>query len=85
MARRMGVNSHLDAYPSLVLGTSDVSVLDMASGYSTLMDDGVHVDPYIVSRVTDASGQVLYQAPTDRSPGAERGHRRPGELGARAR
>ena len=50
--------------PSLVLGTSPVSVLDMASGYSTLMDDGVHITPYIVSRVTDSSGQVLYQAPT---------------------
>ncbi len=64
MATRMGVTSQLYAVPSLVLGTSDVSVLDMASGYSTLMDEGVHITPYIVSRVTDASGQVLYQAPT---------------------
>jgi membrane peptidoglycan carboxypeptidase len=64
LARRMGVASHLNPYPSLVLGTSGVSPLDMASGYSTLMDGGVHVTPYIVSRVTDASGQVLYQAPT---------------------
>ncbi len=64
MAKRMGVQSPLLAVPSLVLGTSGVSPLDMASGYSTLMDDGVHITPYIVSRVTDSSGQVLYQAPT---------------------
>ncbi len=64
MAKRMGVTSPLNAYPSLVLGTSGVSPLDMASGYSTLMDEGLHITPYIVSRVTDSSGQVLYQAPT---------------------
>ncbi len=64
MAKRMGVQSPLDPVPSLVLGTSPVSPLDMASGYSTLMDEGVHITPYIVSRVTDSSGQVLYQAPT---------------------
>jgi len=64
MARRMGVNAKLVPCYPLVLGASDVSVLDMASGYSTLMDGGVHVAPYVVSRVTDASGQVLYQAPT---------------------
>jgi membrane peptidoglycan carboxypeptidase len=67
MAKRMGVESSLDPVPSLVLGTSPVSVLDVASGYSTLMDDGVHITPYIVSRVTDSSGQVLYQAPTSGS------------------
>ncbi len=63
MATRMGVASKLLPVQSLVLGTSNVSVLDMASGYSTLMDDGNHIQPYIVSRVTDASGQVLFQAP----------------------
>jgi membrane peptidoglycan carboxypeptidase len=60
----MGVTSKLYPCDSLVLGSSDVSVLDMASGYSTLMDQGMHIAPYIVSRVTDSSGQVLYQAPT---------------------
>jgi len=64
MARRMGVSSPLVPCYPLVLGASDVSVLDMASGYSTLMDGGVHVAPYVVSRVTDDAGQVLYQAPT---------------------
>jgi membrane peptidoglycan carboxypeptidase len=64
MAQKMGVASSLEPNPSLVLGSSEVSVLDMASGYSTLMDEGSHITPYIVSRVTDPSGQVLYQAPT---------------------
>jgi membrane peptidoglycan carboxypeptidase len=66
LAARMGVESPLTAHPSLVLGTDAVSPLDMASGYSTFMDDGEHIDPVVVTRVTDASGRVLYDAPTKR-------------------
>jgi len=66
-ANRMGVDSPLDPNASLVLGTSPVSPLDMASGYSTLMDSGEHVTPTIVTRVTDAAGRVLYEAPTKRT------------------
>jgi membrane peptidoglycan carboxypeptidase len=66
LATRMGVESDLAPNPSLVLGTSPVSPLDMASGYSTFMDEGEHVDPVVVTRVTDASGRVLYDASTGR-------------------
>jgi membrane peptidoglycan carboxypeptidase len=65
-ATRMGVDSELQPNASLVLGTSPVSPVDMASGYSTLMDNGEHVKPSVVTRVTDASGRVLYEAPTTR-------------------
>jgi penicillin-binding protein 1A len=68
-ASRLGVGdfgTQLPANASLVLGTSDVSPLDMASGYSTFMDNGQHVKPIAVTRVTDASGRVLYEAPTKR-------------------
>lgn len=60
LATRMGVESKLNAVPSLVLGTSAVSPLDMASGYSTFMNEGEQVDPVVVTRVTDSSGRVLY-------------------------
>jgi len=66
LATHMGVESPLAPNPSLVLGTSAVSPLDMASGYSTLMDNGEHVAPVVVTRVTDASGRVLYEAPDKR-------------------
>ena len=53
--------------PSLVLGTGEVSLLDMASGYSTFTANGEHVDPLDRHpRSTDASGRVLYEAPTKR-------------------
>jgi len=61
MAKRLGITSPLDPFPATVLGTEEVSVLDMASAYSTFADNGVHIDPYVVTRVTDARGMVLYE------------------------
>jgi membrane peptidoglycan carboxypeptidase len=66
LARRMGITGELPEVPSLVLGTASVSVLDMASAYTTFMNEGEHVPPYPVTRVTDASGTVLYESPTER-------------------
>ena len=66
LAKRMGITADVPAYPSIVLGTSSVSVLDMASAYSTLANNGEHVDPVVVTRVTDAQGTLLYEAPNDR-------------------
>jgi penicillin-binding protein 1A len=66
LAHQMGVTAPLDAVPSAVLGTNDVSALDMASAYSTLAADGVHADPLFVTKVTDRNGKVLYDAPVQR-------------------
>jgi membrane peptidoglycan carboxypeptidase len=46
--------------PSITLGTSDVSPLEMASAYQTLANRGRHCVPFAVSRVEDAQG-VLYR------------------------
>ena len=61
LAHRMGITSELDPVLSLTLGTGDVSVLDMASAYSTLADGGTHTTPYVVTKVTDAGGKVLFE------------------------
>lgn len=61
MAKQMGITSSLSAVPALTLGTSEVSVYDMASAYSTLADDGEHITPTVVTKVTDAKGNLLYE------------------------
>jgi penicillin-binding protein 1A len=55
----MGITSPLDANLSLALGSSVVSVLDQASGYSTLADQGLHVDPTPFRVVKDSLGTVV--------------------------
>src|SRR5918996_5685187 len=60
LARRMGVNlSKLDEVPSLALGASPVTPLEMVSAYSTLAAIGEYRQPIFVTRITDKSGNVL--------------------------
>jgi penicillin-binding protein 1A len=61
MAARMGVASPLQPFPSAVLGTNDVTPLDMASAYGTFANRGLAVPPTMVTRVLDAKGTVLYE------------------------
>ncbi|HYL26682.1 MAG TPA: penicillin-binding transpeptidase domain-containing protein, partial [Candidatus Nitrosotalea sp.] len=58
-AHRMGVTSPLEANLSLALGSSGVTVLDQASGYSTLANQGLHIDPTPFRLVKDAVGSAL--------------------------
>ncbi len=58
-AHRMGVTSPLDANLSLALGSSGITVLDQASGYSTLANQGLHVDPTPFRLVKDSLGSIV--------------------------
>ena len=66
MAERMGITTDVPAYNSIVLGTAEVSTLDMASVYSTFANGGEHIAPQAVTRVTDADGTVLWESPGTR-------------------
>jgi penicillin-binding protein 1A len=70
-AQRMGVReSKLDAVPSLALGTSPVSLLEMASAYGTIAALGAYRAPVMLTQVSDASGKLLAQfAPPSDAPG----------------
>src|SRR5688500_7445239 len=60
LARRMGVNqSKLDEVPSLALGTSPVTPLEMVAAYSTLAAGGEYRQPIFITRITDRNGNVL--------------------------
>lgn len=58
-AGRMGVSSKLDAVPSLGLGTSNVSLYEMVSAYSTFVNQGIHTPPYYITRIEDKHGNVI--------------------------
>ncbi|MEE9298093.1 MAG: transglycosylase domain-containing protein [Acidimicrobiia bacterium] len=61
VAHRMGIKSPLGAIPSIVLGTQAVSPLDMAAAFSTISNHGSRVDTYLIERIEDADGNVIYQ------------------------
>ena len=53
---------HLDPYHSAVLGSNEVNTLEMATAYGTLATGGRRVDPVPVLSVTEANGDLLWQA-----------------------
>ena len=65
MAKRLGITSTaedgLAQNKSLTLGTAGVTPLDMASAYATIANDGVYNEPYLIRRVEDRNGKVLYE------------------------
>ncbi len=63
MAERLGVKSRLSAVPSIVLGTSDVSLFDMVTAYSTLANNGRRQEISCIERIEDKDGNILYSAP----------------------
>jgi len=58
-AHRMGVKAPLEANLSLALGTSGVSPLDQASGYATLANAGIRIDPSPIRIVRDSYGSPV--------------------------
>ncbi|NPA13524.1 MAG: PBP1A family penicillin-binding protein [Aquificae bacterium] len=60
LARQMGIKSKLPKVPSLVLGSAEVSPLEMAGAYNTFANGGIHCEPYFVEKVVDANGMVVY-------------------------
>ncbi|MBR0403840.1 MAG: penicillin-binding protein [Eggerthellaceae bacterium] len=61
MAHRMGIKSDLSQYPIIVLGTENVTPLEMAEAYSTLATGGIHRDAVVISRIEDKNGEVLFE------------------------
>ncbi|MBD3308122.1 PBP1A family penicillin-binding protein [candidate division KSB3 bacterium] len=58
-ARKLGITSHLNPYPSLALGGSEVYLLEMVSAYSAFANQGYHVEPIFVTKVLDSDGNIL--------------------------
>jgi penicillin-binding protein 1A len=60
MARRFGISSNISTFPSMVLGTSDVRLIDMTRAFASVANQGVAVQPYAIRRVVSADGRQLY-------------------------
>jgi penicillin-binding protein 1A len=61
MARRFGITTPVNQHPSMVLGTSDVRLIDMTRAFASVSGNGVAVAPYGILKVTTGKGDVLYQ------------------------
>jgi penicillin-binding protein 1A len=60
-AHRAGVQTPVPTWPSVALGSTDLTPLEMASAYGTIANLGTHVEPYMLEKVSTPDGQVLLQ------------------------
>lgn len=61
-AQRLGISSPMLAVPSIALGTSEVSLLELTGAYAPFANGGFGVIPNVITRITTADGEVLYDA-----------------------
>src|SRR3569623_2558068 len=66
MARRFGITTPVNTHPSMVLGTSDVRLIDMTRAFASVGNKGVAVTPYGITKVT-TMGETIYAQSTDQS------------------
>ncbi len=79
MARRLGIHADLVDAPSIALGASGVSLLEMTGAYAVLANRGKGVWPYGISQILDSQNNVLYQR-TGGGPGQVLGAHVAGEM-----
>ncbi|MGE0054289.1 MAG: transglycosylase domain-containing protein [Hyphomicrobium sp.] len=60
VARRLGITSDLREDPSIALGTSEVSLLELTGAYAVFSNGGTSVEPYAIRRVRLSSGRVVF-------------------------
>ena len=61
VARRFGITTPIDRRPAMTLGTSEATLIEMTSAYAAVANNGSEVRPYAITRITTASGRVLYE------------------------
>ena len=67
-AKRLGIHSELQPDLSLALGSSGISLLEMATAYSTISNGGLSVEPFGITKITSKdTGELYYQRPRSRS------------------
>ncbi len=64
-ARRLGITSPLKVNPSIALGTSEVTPLEIAAAYVPFSNGGWGVVPHVIREVKTESGKVLYHRVVD--------------------
>ena len=61
VAHKTGITADLAEVASLPLGTSEINLLDFATGYTTFASGGYKKDLYFIERIEDMEGNVLYE------------------------
>ncbi len=62
-ARKLGIESDLPSDPTLVLGTADITLLEMTAAYAAIANGGKYIEPHFVTKVLDREGRLVVDHP----------------------
>ncbi len=65
LARKFGISSPLPPYLPLALGAADLTLFEHTSAFTVFPDDGIHIEPHYIRRVTTYDGVVLEEPKPD--------------------
>jgi penicillin-binding protein 1A len=63
LAKRFGIKSAMKPYPSLALGSQEVSLWEITGAYGVFQSGGRRMEPYIIAKVADTRGNLLFEQP----------------------
>jgi penicillin-binding protein 1A len=62
LARKFGISSPLPPFLPLALGAADLTLMEHTSAFTVFPDDGIHIEPHFIRRVTSYDGALLEEA-----------------------
>ncbi len=60
-AYKMGIKTKLEPIASLPLGTTELNIIEITNAYTTLANEGIYNDAYLINKVTDMNDNILYE------------------------
>ncbi len=63
LAHRLGITTPIPNLPSIALGTTDVSLLEITQSFAVIANQGVKSEAFAILKITDANGNILYEFP----------------------
>jgi penicillin-binding protein 1A len=62
LSKEMGIKSPIPEYPSIALGAAEITPLELTAAYCVFPNDGVYIEPVLVTKVEDRWGHVIFQS-----------------------
>ncbi|MEW6409207.1 MAG: PBP1A family penicillin-binding protein [Nitrospirota bacterium] len=63
-AKRLGIKSELHPYPSLALGSSDLTLMELTSAFGVFANIGIRNDPEAITKITDRKDRLIENSAT---------------------
>lgn len=65
--KKCGIKEELTPLPSLALGTKEINIIDYATGYATFASGGYKNDLYLIRKIEDKNGNIIYSKENKKS------------------